>query len=386
MSTYDFLSSNPILDFGNFLICFFCTIICTKYFQLKKIHFYFLSFHSILPFFINDFFMDYAYMPDQTRYIFYTDFFRYITEQKSINYGITINDEFFFSKTGFASYLLSLIPTPNVLTTRSLGFANKVLFIILFSYLYKKKIFTNFTAYFFLAYPSFALYSGIALKEMLSVFFMFLIIERSYNFKLKQIPLLAFLFLACTLIKYQFTIFIAPISVLLIVNPFDFKNKGYNFFIYFVCIILILCIGFLLFNKFEESINSMRYSFFIDNGNTAEDFIYLKNFFDFFILSFVELFKSFIEPLPSFNKNIYNNIQFLENIIIVVIIICVTYISMKSNYRKAPIWIFFLLFSLTMTAVIVDNIGTLSRYKFPIILTYVIFISYNDKNARTKKN
>ena len=109
--------------------------------------------------------MDYAYMPDQTRYIFYTDFFRYITEQKSINYGITINDEFFFSKTGFASYLLSLIPTPNVLTTRSLGFANKVLFIILFSYLYKKKIFTNFTAYFFLAYPSFALYSGIALQS-----------------------------------------------------------------------------------------------------------------------------------------------------------------------------------------------------------------------------
>jgi hypothetical protein len=96
--------------------------------------------------------MDYAYMPDQTRYIFYTDFFRYITEQKSINYGITINDEFFFSKTGFASYLLSLIPTPNVLTTRSLGFANKVLFIILFSYLYKKKIVTNITAYIFLAY------------------------------------------------------------------------------------------------------------------------------------------------------------------------------------------------------------------------------------------
>ena len=386
MSTYDFLSSNPILDFGNFLICFFCTIICTKYFQLKKIHFYFLSFHSILPFFINDFFMDYAYMPDQTRYIFYTDFFRYITEQKSINYGITINDEFFFSKTGFASYLLSLIPTPNVLTTRSLGFANKVLFIILFSYLYKKKIFTNFTAYFFLAYPSFALYSGIALKEMLSIFFMFLIIERSYNFKLKQIPLLAFLFLGCTLIKYQFAIFIAPISALLIINPFDFKNKGFNFFIYFVCIILISCIGFLLFNKFGNTINTMRYSFFIDNGNVAEDFIYLKNFFDFCIFGFVEIFKSLIEPLPSFNKNIYNNIQFLENIIIVVIIICVTYISMKSNYRKAPIWIFFLLFSLIMTAVIVDNIGTLSRYKFPIILTYVIFISYNDKNARTKKN
>ena len=35
---------------------------------------------------------------------------------------------------------------------------------------------------------------------------------------------------------------------------------------------------------------------------------------------------------------------------------------------------------------IVDNVGTLSRYKFPLILTYIIFISYNDKNAQTKKN
>ncbi len=330
--------------------------------------------------------MDYAYMPDQTRYIFYTDFFRYITDQKSINYGITIGDDFFFSKTGFASYLLSLIPVPNILTTRSLGFANKILFIILFSYLYKKKIFTNFTAYFFLAYPSFALYSGIALKEMLSIFLMLLIIERSYNFKSKQIPLLAFLFFACSLIKFQFIIFIAPISALLIINPFDFKNKGYNFFIYFVIIILLLCAGFLLFNKFANPINSMRYSFYIDNGNIAENFISLNNFFDFLIFSFKELLKSFIEPLPSLNKNIYNNIQFVENIIIAVVIIFVTYMSLKSNYRRASIWIFFLLFSLLMTAVIVDNIGTLSRYKFPLILTYIIFISYNDKNTQTKKN
>ena len=376
MSAYDYLSSNPIFDFGNFLICFFCIIICTKHFQLKKIHFYFLSFHSILPFFINDFFMDYAYMPDQTRYIFYTDFFRYITDQKSINYGITIGDDFFFSKTGFASYLLSIIPVPNILTTRSLGFANKVLFIILFSYLYKKKIFTNFSAYFFLAYPSFALYSGIALKEMLSIFLMLLIIERSYNYKPKQIPSIVFLFV----------IFIAPISALLIVNPFDFKNKGYNFFIYLTVIMLTLCIGFLLFNKFAEQINSMRYSFFIDNGNIAENFISLDSFFDFLIYSFIELLKSFIEPLPSIDKNIYNNIQFVENIIVATVIICVSYVSLKSNYRRATIWIFFLLFSLLMTSVIVDNVGTLSRYKFPLILTYIIFISYNDKNAQTKKN
>lgn len=361
-------------------------MICTKYFQLKKIHFYLLSLHSILPFFINDFFMDYGHMPDQTRYIFYADFFRYMTEQKSINYDIAISDDFFLSKTGYASYLLSLIPVPNVLTIRSIGFANKILFIILFSYLYKKKIFTNFTAYFYLAYPSFALYSGIALKEMLSVLLMLLIVERSYNFKLKQIPFLTFLFISCSLIKFQFTIFIAPISALLIVNPFDFKNKGYNFAIYFVIILLLSGIGFILFNIFENQINSMRYSFYIDNGNIPEEFISFNSFFDFIIFGFVEFFRSFLEPLPSLNLNIYNNIQFAENIVIAIVIICVTYVSLKSNYRIAIAWIFFLIFSLLMTSVIVDNLGTLSRYKFPIILTYVIFISYNHKYVQKKKN
>lgn len=384
MDTYDYLSSNPIFDIGNFIVTFIFLIICTKYFQLKKIHFYFLSLHSILPFFINDFFMDYSYMPDQTRYIFYSDFFRYITQQKSINYDISIGDDFFYSKTGFTAYLLSLIPIPNMLTTRSLGFVNKVLFIILFSYLYKKKIFTNFSAYFFLAYPSFALYSGIALKEMLSVFLMILIIERSYNFNYKQFPILAFLIFSCSIIKFQFIIFIAPISTLLIVNPFDFKNKGFNYVTYILLTIITFLIGILLFKIFATEINDTRYSFFIDNGNLAENFVVFNNFFDFVFYGLQELLKSLLEPLPSINNNIYNNIQFLENIFISIVILVITFIAMKSDYRRAIIWIFFLIFSLMMTSVIVDNIGTLSRYKFPLILTYIIFVSYSIKNDQIK--
>ena len=121
-------------------------------------------------------------------------------------------------------------------------------------------------------------------------------------------------------------------------------------------------------------------------GNIPEEFISFNSFFDFIIFGFVEFFRSFLEPLPSLNLNIYNNIQFAENIVIAIVIICVTYVSLKSNYRIAIAWIFFLIFSLLMTSVIVDNLGTLSRYKFPIILTYVIFISYNHKYVQKKKN
>ena len=129
------------------------------------------------------------------------------------------------SKTGFTSYLLSLIPMPNIMTTRSLGFANKIIFIILFSYLYKKQILTNFTAYIFLIYPSFALYSGIALKEMISVCLMILIIEKSYNFNIKQLPILIFLCFACYIVKYQFMLFIAPFVLILLINFYDFKKR-----------------------------------------------------------------------------------------------------------------------------------------------------------------
>ena len=270
MNTYDYLSANPIFDIGNCLLCFICLLLCQKYFELKKIHFYFLSLHSILPFFINDFFMDYSYMPDQTRYIFYTDYFRFITDQKEINYDIGFGDEFFLSKTGFTSYLLSLIPMPNIMTTRSLGFANKIIFIILFSYLYKKQILTNFTAYIFLIYPSFALYSGIALKEMISVCLMILIIEKSYNFNIKQLPILIFLCFACYIVKYQFMLFIAPFVLILLINFYDFKKKGYSYLIYSNLIIFGIIIGFFLVQRYGDYINNIRYSFFIDNGNNQK--------------------------------------------------------------------------------------------------------------------
>ena len=52
------------------------------------------------------------------------------------------------------------------MTTRSLGFANKIIFIILFSYLYKKQ---SYKFHLFFLICSFALYS-IALKDDFSVF------------------------------------------------------------------------------------------------------------------------------------------------------------------------------------------------------------------------
>tara|TARA_Y100000768_G_scaffold387217_1_gene377757 strand:+ start:5138 stop:6127 length:990 start_codon:yes stop_codon:yes gene_type:complete len=328
--------------------------------------------------------MDYSYMPDQTRYIFYTDYFRFITDQKEINYDIGFGDEFFLSKTGFTSYLLSLIPMPNIMTTRSLGFANKIIFIILFSYLYKKQILTNFTAYIFLIYPSFALYSGIALKEMISVCLMILIIERSYNFNIKQLPILIFLCFACYIVKYQFMLFIAPFVLILLINFYDFKKKGYSYLIYSSLIIFGIIIGFFLVQRYGDYINNIRYSFFIDNGNNPDNFIYLKNYFEFITFGLMEFLKTFIEPLPNINNNFYRNIQFVENIFIAGILIGVTYLSFKRNFRTSFLWIFYLFFSVSITSIIVDNIGTLSRYKFPLILTYIIFISYAVEYAKKK--
>ena len=368
------------------MVCFIFLIICNKYCELKKIHVYFLSLHCILPFFINDFFMEYNYMPDQSRYIFYTDYFRFITDQKAINYDLSFNDDFFWSKTGFSAWILSYIPIPETMSLRSGGFANKVLFIILFSYLYKKKILTKFSAYFFLVYPSFALYSGIALKEMLSVFFMLLIIERSFNYNYKQIPILILFSISLYLIKYQFLIFVAPFSIILILNLFNFREKGYNGFVYALLSIISFVVGTFLFTKYGDLINNTRHSFFVDNGNNPEDFVWLTNFYDFLIFGIKETLKSLIEPLPSMSNNIYNNLQFLENIVITLTVITLTYSSLKSNYRKSLIWIFFILFSLTITAMVVDNIGTLSRYKFPLILAYVIYISYSITHGQKKTN
>ena len=109
-----------------------------------------------------------------------------------------------------------------------------------------------------------------------------------------------------------------------------------------------------------------------------------KNYFDLINFSLLEFIKTFIEPLPNLNNNIYNNLQFVENIFVVGVLIGVTYFSIKHNFRTTFLWIFFLFFSVSITSIIVDNIGTLSRYKFPLILTYIIFISYAVEYAKKK--
>ena len=54
----------------------------------------------------------------------------------------------------------------------------------------------------------------------------------------------------------------------------------------------------------------------------------------------MEFLKTFIEPLPNINNNFYRNIQFVENIFIAGILIGVTYLSLKRNFRTTFLWIF----------------------------------------------
>ena len=385
LTTYDYLSSNLLLDFGNFFACLIFIFLCQKYFNIKKIHVYFLILHSLLPFFINDFFMNYSYMPDQTRYIFYSDIFRNYEDQKMINYGLkNFDNSFFFSKTSTASYLLSLVPVPNTMTIRSLGFANKILFIVLFSYLYKKKILGNYTAYIYLVYPSYALYSGIALKEMLCFMIMILSIEKAYNYNLRNFFYIILLCLITYLVKFQHLVFMLPIIIILILNIGNFKINGYGKSVYIIFIIFGLVGSSLFFNFYKEEFNNIRLSFFVDDGNITENYNYIDNYLEFLKVSIVEITRGLVYPLPAFDGNIYRKFQFLENVLVIFTIIFILFISLKKDFKRSFIWVIFLFYSMALTSMVVENIGTLSRYKFSIILTYLIFIFYSSKYE--KKN
>src|SRR5690606_20994867 len=107
------------------------------------------------------------YMPDQVKYWLAVNQIR----SGEVGFFEALSDP---GNVLLASAFFSVLPFPAPFSVISLGFHNTFLYIILFFILYKKNIFTNLSIWFYLLFPSLALYTGLSLRETLIFFFMVL--------------------------------------------------------------------------------------------------------------------------------------------------------------------------------------------------------------------
>ncbi len=361
---FDIEPSMPwLFDIANFLVCIILIIIVCRRNLIPIWIGLLLSFYSFLPFLLNDFLFSAHYFPDQ---------FGYIGEMKNTRaLNLFASDQVprEFTKFVWTSYFMSILPLPYIKTISSLAFFNWFLSILLFVWLYKKKFLSGLPLLFFLFYPSLVLYTSLSLRDPLIVFFMtlgivFLIEAKYLKFFLFTSPLI--------ILKFQNYFFLLFLLAFFIIFR---KENSNNLFKTSIFVIIILCfIPFL--NEILAQVNFYRYAFFLEDGRPEEFFEPIDGLYNFMIYGITAFPYFLIKPLPWEAANGFQLIQSFENIAVLSFLIVFTKRAYEQSLFITNRWLLYLIFTATIYGLVIYNFGTAVRYKYPIIISYVIGLSY----------
>ncbi|EGU36726.1 hypothetical protein VII00023_01210 [Vibrio ichthyoenteri ATCC 700023] len=275
-----------------------------------------------------------------------------------------------------ASYIFSIIPMPFALTVSSLGFFNKFLYVSLFMFLWHKRVFTNFSIFFYLLYPSLVVYSSLSLRDFMITSFMIV----SFVYFIERKYLLAFSFSSILIfIKFQNLILISIVFAM---------------YFYFFCLplrrqiallVVLPIIYFILYSNFIGDINYYRaVMYFEDGGVRGVDAISGPFNFVFELIAGSVYF--LLKPLPGEASNLFQLIQSLEGIFLFVVILYLLFsaLILEKRTRVFLFWMAYIIITLGVYSLVVFNFGTAARYKFPFVLVFVVFICFDLKKMEVK--
>ncbi len=338
----------------------------SKYFKIENKYIFIIFSHLVLIFFLNGFLFDPSYMPDQFRYL--------LISQNLRDFDFFLDENFKWGAPTFlASLIFALFPIPFIDSLFSLSLINFMFFFLFFCFLYLNNYFNNkYTLYFCLFFPSLALYSSLALRDMMIFLVMFYLF---YFFIIKKNLFISFIFMILLgILKFQnLLIFslIIPLYILLSTLP-----KYYKVIMSFLFILVL----FIFQDYFSlDKLNSVRLMFYKENFEDMSQYYAFKNHLDIVLNSISSGIYFIFRPLASFSDEPLIIVQFLENILVNTIILYIVFINIKNKlYLNKEVFIlncYFLLF-IVVYGLVIFNSGTAVRYKFPMISLFIIFSIY----------
>ena len=344
-------------------------IFAVVHFKLSRNVFILIACHLILVFCLNYVLFSPNYFGDQFRYLgavmfLRSGFFNFINLKIS-----TVN---------FAGFLLALLPVPIMNSIYALSMANVFLFVVGYIFLVKKGILRGFNKLFYLLYPSLALYSAMALRDMWIAVFMLWSI---YFVSKKKYLLSIVVILPLIFIKIQnILIFILSLSIYVIF----IKNKGYQSKILMTVVFIIFLLSFMSFFSIEK-INLFRSAMYMENIATAsgselttDSFVPIKNVADLARIGTTNIFYFMFKPFVWESRKPMQLIQSIENIVMAWIFLKL--FLLKRKYRVKSEFLRFLtiyiIIAFAIYGMVVFNFGTAVRYKFPFVLVFIVFYYY----------
>lgn len=374
--TYGFLGIR-LFELPSLLICLLLIIMLGYKFQVSRNYQIVLALHCFLPFVLNDVLFSVNYMPDQFKY------------WKAVN-GLRSGDvDFLVALEGGdgnvvqSGVFFALMPFPTPVSPISLGFYNTFIYIILFFILYVKKIFTNLSLWFYLLFPSVALYTALSLRETLIFFFMTLAIVYARESRIVKSALCV---IPIYLIKFQNFYIVGPIVLLYFI--FNVANKGMGLtkaliigVISLVALLLSAPIAIPIVNKF-------RVAMFVEDGGDRDDISLITGAGDFVYQGLTSGFYFLSKPLPWEASSALQLVQSLENLMVLGILFLITRQAWKKRPDKLAFWLLFMALAMSVYGLVVANYGTAVRYRYPFVVIYVLFVcaDCNIKELFPKKN
>jgi len=374
-----------LYDIVNLEVVLILYFLVVYYLRLDVLKSFLILGHLIAVFLLNDVLFDSAYWPDQRNYLMTTMNIREqfvsllgldsgIIDYEGLSMDVT-------SRKGLPSYIFAFSPIPFINSVQSIAMINFLLYLLSFVYLRKKGVSSNSVDFFFLLYPSFLLYSSVALRETLIILFMILSL---YFFLVEEKSLTAFIFLLpLVIIKIQnFLILILAYFIYIYLR----KGSIQRYLIFLGAGILVIFFGsyFPLINFFFEKIDYYRWSLIAENYRYNWDFMANYDYqpFEGGFSMIPLLVKSFMYmlfmPFPWEATNLVQLIQSVENIFIIALIVWVVRIKVHSLIIKRKLVFLNIIFILSMTiyGLVTFNFGAAARFRFPFILVYLIFYLY----------
>lgn len=290
-----------------------------------------------------------------------------------------------FENIHLISYFYYLfLPFINFSDVSSLGFINRIFYIIFFTYFYRIGFFkkNNIFYFFFLLYPSLVLYTNLGGEEnivaiLLSLIIYFLLIQKN------------FYMIICMILLYFIKINLFYLFFPVIIFIYLDQVKKYNDIKYYLLIsfVIILIFPSKINNKIEYEINWRKFNLYCEDinykrqrlGDYSCDNVDRKDIkIDFKNLPILSLntIKFLLSPMPDRITKKTHLIQFSENILLLIFLILISFISIK-KYKNNVVPLVILIFMLSIYGNLYSNPGSAIRWKYGLIFMYMFYIQLN---------
>ena len=343
---------------------------------ISKEVFYLFLLSCLGPILFHNFLLIDSVFPDQGGYFDNIEEFRHSYDFSKLRHAY---------QSQYLAKLLSIIPIPYLGSIYAATFLNKFMLLILIIYLIKYNYIKDNQFIILLLYPSLFLYSSLMLKETAIIF------------------LITFSYIYLTQRKFLFCLL--GLFLVLLIKPHLAILFGIVFIFYVMFLILKLDTSYLIFGllaslvllildesisaHLRDKLNMYIYNFYLEDNNYSSEIIFDRNLLNFnfdslfFIIS--NLISFWFIPFIFNTENIMQLAQSIENIFVLTVLIYYIYKLYLKNITKAYYIILSLLFVTAPYAIVVENVGTLARYRFSIVFIFVIII-FNELNSLKKKN